>query len=269
MSIPDPTPVALYPCTVVHKRLRPFLHRFSYRVMSLYVDVEQLPALGRKLRLFSHNRWNLFSIYNRDHGARDGSSLRGWIDRHLDGAGIDLDGGPVRLLTCPRVLGYVFNPLSLWFCFHRNGELRAVLYEVNNTFGERHSYLVPIEGGARRDEVLSHEADKQLYVSPFLGMDARYAFRLTAPADRFAISIQQSNARGLQMVACQHGRRERLTDRRLLRLFLANPLLGLKVIGAIHWQALRLWRKGARLQQRPTAPSADVSVIATTPMSVH
>ncbi len=252
---------ALYFGKVMHKRLRPFEHRFTYRVFSLYLDLDGLGALDRKLGLFSHNRWNLFSFNDRDHGPRDGRPLRPWIEGHLRRAGIDLAGGRLRLLCYPRVLGYVFNPLTIWFCHHADGSLRAILYEVGNTFGQSHSYLLPLAAG-REDGPIAQSAEKSFYVSPFIAMTSRYHFRLTVPDEKLAIAIRQDVPQGGQLLARQSGRRRALSDRNLLLAFFAYPLMTLKVIGAIHWEALRLWFKGAKLQPRPAAPAQEVSFVS-------
>lgn len=260
--MPATTGSALYCGRVVHKRLLPFAHAFRYRTFQLFLELDELPDLDRRLRLFSHNRWNLFGFSDRDHGPRDGRPLRPWIDAHLADAGIDLEGGPVRLLCFPRVLGYVFNPLSIWFCHHRDGSLRALLYEVSNTFGERHSYLVPVSLGADGAPT-PHSVAKRFYVSPFIGMAGRYDFRLTPPGERMVVSIRHTTAEGLLLVASQSGRRRPLDDRSLLGVLLGYPLLTLKVIAAIHWQALRLWAKGARPLRRPPPPAPEVTLIAS------
>ncbi len=252
-------PSCLYLGRVMHKRLIPFRHRLDFRVFSLFVDLDALPGLSRRLRLFSHNRWNIFSFMDGDHGPRDGSALRPWLDAQLNEAGIDLDGGPVRLLCFPRVLGYVFNPLTIWFCHHSSGELKAVLYEVSNTFGERHGYLIPTDPGHTADRTLRQSCDKRFYVSPFITMNARYHFRLAEPGERLSVLIRQWTDEGELLIAAQTGEREALSDRSLLRAFVTYPLMTLKVIAGIHWHALRLWRKGATLQHRPAAPAEPVT----------
>ena len=251
----------LYVGRVMHKRLIPFRHRLDYRVFSLYLDLDELPALSRRLRLFSHNRWNLFSFQDRDHAARDGTGLRPWIERQLAEAGIDLEGGPVRLLCFPRILGYVFNPLTIWFCHHRSGRLAAILYEVRNTFGEKHGYLLPVDPHREPGTPIRQSCDKGFYVSPFIGMVATYHFRLVEPDERLAVLIRQWTPEGELLVASQLGRRESLSDASLLRVFLSHPLMTLKVIAAIHWQALKLWRRGARLVPRPAAPRQAVTIV--------
>lgn len=250
----------LYFGRVMHKRLRPFGHRFSYRTFSLFLDLDDLPGLDRNLRVFSHNKANLFSFYDKDHGPRDGSPLRPWIDARLAAEGIDLEGGAVRMLCFPRVFGYVFNPLTLWFCHHRDGRLKAVLYEVRNTFGEKHCYLLPVSETWQEDQPLLQACDKAFYVSPFIGMTSRYNFRIKLPDEHLSVLIRQAVPEGELLVATQTGRRSPLTSAQLLSTVLRYPLLTFKVIAAIHWQALRLWVKGAPFQKRAgkkAGPSED------------
>lgn len=253
MTAADPGDAApaLYYGRVMHKRLLPFRHRFDYRVVSLWLDLDTLAALPRRLRLLAHNRFGLFSIHDRDHGPRDGSPLRPWVESALAARGIDLAGGPIRLLCFPRVLGYGFNPLSLYFCHHADGSLRAVLYEVKNTFGQQHGYLLPVDPARRPGEPIVQSCGKRFYVSPFIGMASTYRFRLKEPDERLSVLIRQSVPEGEILLATLTGRRAPLTDRELARAFLTHPLITLKVIGAIHWQALLIWRKGATIFKRP------------------
>jgi hypothetical protein len=234
---------------VMHRRLRPVRHRFAYRVFSCLIDLDELEVLGR-LRFFGHNCFNLMSFHDRDHGPRDGSPLRPWIEARLAGAGIDIAGGPVRLLCFPRMLGYVFNPLSIWFCHHADGRLRAILYEVANTFGERHSYLILVRP-TDADHTIAQSCTKAFHVSPFIALAGRYIFRLRAPDARLAISIREEDGEGPVMVAAQNGERRCFAPAMVLQAFFLYPLMTLKVIGAIHFEALRLWRKGARIHRRP------------------
>jgi DUF1365 family protein len=251
----------LYFGRVSHKRKLPFRHRLDFRVFSVYLDLDELPGLSRRLRLFSHNRWNIFSFLDRDHGPRDGSALRPWIEAHLSDAGIDLQGGAVRLLCFPRLLGYVFNPLAIWFCYHDSGRLAAVLYEVRNTFGEKHCYLIPVDAARLPDAPIEQSCEKMFYVSPFIGMLATYHFRLSEPGERLAVVIRQWVPEGEILVAAQTGRRRPLDDRRLLRALFAYPLMTLKVIVGIHLHAFALWRQGAKVEARPRAPDAEVELV--------
>ncbi len=243
---------------VMHRRLFPMRYRFTYRVFSLLLDLEQLPALHRGLRLFSHNRFNLFSFHDRDHGPRNGTALRPWIDAVLAAQGIDLAGGTVRLLCFPRVLGYVFNPLSVWYCQHADGELRAVLCEVNNTFGEGHSYLLHASGAPLDCPVRGHKP-KVLHVSPFIAMDAHYQFRLAKPASSLSVLIHEYQHDELMLVATLTGRLQPLTDGRLGAAFVRYPLLTLKVMAMIHWQALKIWWRGGRFHPKPAPPETEVT----------
>ncbi|MEX0450248.1 UNVERIFIED_CONTAM: DUF1365 domain-containing protein [Spiribacter pallidus] len=259
----DKTPAALaiYPGRLIHERRVKPHYRFAYRVFSLCLDVDRLDEAARRHRFFSHNRFNLIGFYDRDHGPKDGSSLRPWIDRQLTAAGIDLEGGRVELLCYPRVLGYVFNPLSLWFCRHADGSLRAVLAEVRNTFDEWHGYLIHDEGRPL-PERLEDRAGKVFHVSPFLPREGHYRFRLQAPAERYHATVNWHNASDPEqpaLIAVQSGRRARGGDRGLLRVAVTVPLMTLKVIAAIHWQALKIWLRGGRFYRKPAPPESEIS----------
>lgn len=244
----------------MHARLRPFRHRFVYRVFSAYIDLDELAALQKGLRVFSHNRWNIFSFYDSDFGPRDGRNLKTWIEERLAADGIDIRGGKVGLLCFPRLFGYAFNPLSIWFCHDAENRLVAVLYDVRNTFGQSHRYLIPVTSRRETGHAIEQESAKQFYVSPFMDMDVTYRFRLSEPGARLAVRIDQEDADGCGFTATHTARRVALGDASLLRAFVTYPLLTLKVIGGIHWEALRLWRKGAWVRPRPAPPSRDITV---------
>lgn len=254
---------AIYFGHVMHHRHHPFQHRFRYRVFSLYADMEALPRLGSKLRLFAYNRFGIFSFYDADHGARDGSSALAWVRGELARHGIKDAGARVRILCFPRILGYVFNPLTVYFCFDASGRLGALLYEVKNTFGEQHGYLVPIT--KETPSLMKHEADKTFYVSPFIDMTARYHFQTQEPGEGLHILINETLDSQLLLTALQTGRRAPLNDRSLLKAFLGYPLLTLHVMVSIHWQALKLWLKGAKYYSRPTPPSIAVERVDQIP----
>jgi uncharacterized protein len=239
---------ALFAGHVMHQRTRPKPHRLRYSVFYLALDLEEAPAVGLALRFFSVNRFNLFSIHERDHGDGSGSPLLDQIRAKLHDAQIDA-GGAVVLMTMPRMLGYAFNPLSLYFCHRKDGELVAILYEVNNTFGQRHTYLIPAIPDA--DGLVRQESAKSLYVSPFLDTDMRYAFVVAPPKGRVAISIIARDGEGPVLIAKLAADRVPFADATLARAALAYPFLTLKVVAAIHWEALRLWLKGVGLVQRP------------------
>jgi hypothetical protein len=247
---------ALYDGAVVHRRFRPRVHRLRYRLFQLLIDLDELPALDRGLRLFGYNRLALFSCHDRDHGAGLDRPLRSQVEALLARAGLEAGGGPIRLLAAPRVLGYVFNPLSLYYCHRPDGQLTAVVLEVNNTFGERHFYVAAAQDGAVRSACA-----KAFFVSPFMGMDMTYDFRLAAPDETAEVAILGRESGGAPLIFARFaGRRRALTDAALLRVFLVHPLMTLKVVAAIHFEALRLLAKGLRLRPKPTPPPRSVTV---------
>jgi hypothetical protein len=251
----------LYAGTVMHRRVRPRAHRLRYRVFWMLLDLDEIESLPRRLRLFSHNRFNAVSFFDKDHGDGSGRPLRLQVEAHLKDAGIDIDGGPIRLFCMPRVFGYGFNPLSVYFCYRPDGTLAALLYEVHNTFRQRHSYLIPVDPAA--GAVVEQRCRKLFYVSPFMDMDMDYTFRVGLPTDRITVAIRAADKDGLLLAAALGGKRRALTDLALARLLSVYPLLTLKVIGAIHWHALRLVLKGYRLQPRPSPPEIPVTVVNT------
>ncbi len=251
---------ALYVGTVIHRRLRPRRHYLRYAAFWMLLDLDEIDRLTRRLRLFSRRRFNAMSFYHTDHGEQTEEPLRRQIERHLGAAGIAFDGGTVQLLCMPRIFGYGFNPLSIYFCYRADGTLAALLYEVRNTFGERHSYLIPAEN--RASGVIHQSCEKRFYVSPFMDMNLRYDFRVVPPAEMTSVVISASDAQGLLIVASLIGRRKPLNDAVLFWLLLRMPFLTLKVVGAIHWHALRMWLKGFVLKRRPTKPAQPVTVVA-------
>lgn len=253
---------ALYAGIVVHHRLRPARHRMRYGMDWMLFDLDDMP----KARLFSRNRFNLVSFHDRDHlGGGDKAALnpplRVQVEAAMTSAGLAPDGGPIRVLCMPRVLGHVFNPLSVFFCYRRDGSLAALLYEVNNTFGQRHSYLIPVEATGHR--TIRQHCAKAFYVSPFMRMDITYNFRILPPADTTVVVVNGDDAEGRVISTSFAGHRRPLTDRALLGLVARHGLLSLKVLGAIHWEAMKLWLKGLRLQPRPEPPAQAVTIVST------
>jgi uncharacterized protein len=248
---------ALYFGEVMHARLKPMAHRFSYRVMSLLIDLDRLEAADRQSALFGVNRAALYSFNEADHGARDGTSLRLYAQACAAERGVDLRGGRVRLLCYPRLLGFAFNPLSVYFCERADGELALLIYEVRNTFGDIQAYVVPVEPGELSDAGVRQQQDKRFYVSPFIEMATRYHFRVLPPGAQVKLRILQTDREGPLLAAAFNGHRRSLTTAALLRSLFALPLVTFKIVAAIHWQALRLWLKGARLVPRPHAAAAN------------
>lgn len=248
---------ALYVGDVMHARLKPVGHRFSYRVMSLLIDLDRLADANRQSALFGVNRAALYSFHEADHGPRDGSSLRVYVQHCAAAEGIDLTGGRVLLLCYPRLFGYTFNPLSAYFCYGADGQLAMMIYEVRNTFGDIHAYALPVRPGDISAAGVRQQQDKLFYVSPFIDMAMRYHFRVLPPGNDVRLRILETDPEGPLLAATFNGRRRALTTPALLRAFGAFPLVTFKIIAAIHWEALRLWIKGARMVPRGTAPASE------------
>ncbi|MDX6748280.1 DUF1365 domain-containing protein [Geminicoccaceae bacterium 1502E] len=247
----------LYRGTVMHHRLRPVPHRFTYRVFSLFLDLDEVAELDRRLRLLSFERFNVASFMARDHGPRDGSPLRPWVLERLAEHGIRVTAPRIQLLCFPRLLGYVFNPLSIYFV-HEGERLAALVYEVKNTFGGQHVYVAVTDGSSIDGRITVHEVDKAFHVSPFVPMRARYRFFLAVPGERLSMVIRESDQEGPLLVAGHTADRLSLTDGNLLTCLAGNFFMTLKIIAGIHVEALRLWRKGVPVQTRETreAPAA-------------
>jgi len=243
---------ALYDGSVMHHRVRPRRHRFTYKVFWSLLDIDRLDDLPA---FFSHNRFNLFSFRDSDHGPRNGNALRPWIEEVCAEHGLNISGGKVQLLSFPRILGYAFNPLSVWFCRDASGDLVGVLYETANTFGEYHSYLLPVVDGD-----IDHTWKKNLFVSPFIDLEATYRFRIQAPSDRIVVASRVADSGGHLLTAALEGTRLDMSSSNLLRLFVRRPLMTVKVIVGIHYEAIRLILKRAPYRSRGAPPSDLVSM---------
>ncbi len=245
-----PTGDALYIGHVHHQRHRPRAHRLRYAVFYLLLDIDQMAATARRLWLIGHNRRGVFGVHDRDHGAAPGQGLRAMVLAQLAAAGVDVEGlagGQIHLLTMPRVMGYGFNPLSLFYCHDAAGRLAAILYEVRNTFGERHFYAHAVTGSA----VLRHSSAKAFYVSPFLPDDLQYDFVVAPPDERLRVEITAHDGQGPMLYAALSGQRRALTNGALLSAALRFPLQSIKVITAIHWEACKIWAKKIPIWRHP------------------
>lgn len=262
----SPDQASLFTGRVTHARLRPFVHKLAYRVFSLWLDIDRIADTASKSRLFAYNRFGLAAFYDKDHGDRTDAPLRAWVERTLTSVEIAPPGGPIRLLCFPRILGYVFNPLSLFFCYDRNERLSAIIYEVHNTVGGAHAYAAPVAEEPQR--LIRQSADKVFYVSPFIGMTARYDFAVAPPGDSFALTIRESVPEGPQLVATHAGERRAFTDGQLAWLLAAHPLMTIKVFAAILVEAFFLWTKGARYNSPVPTQGPPVTRGWATPESV-
>lgn len=247
---------ALYHGAVMHHRHQPKRHHFVYRITSWLIDIDELPELDRTLFGFAYNRFSLFSLYDKDYGFADGRPLREFID-HLMADHQLPHPHRVELLCQVRSLGMLFNPLVVWFCYTPDNRLSAVVYEVRNTFGQRHHYLVPVTHPEQA--VQQHRASKCFYVSPFMEMDCEYRFRFKAPDERLQFAIHQYSQARRMLTATWAGDRAPLTQKNLLAQVIRNPVSAVKIFVSIHWEALRLWCKGLKLIKRPAPPVLPVT----------
>jgi uncharacterized protein len=253
---PAPAEAAcLYRGEVMHARLKPFGHRFSYRVFNLLIDLDQLEKAKALSALFSVNRFNLVSFHEADHRHEpSGASLRQELNAILATAGLAEPAARITLLCYPRILGFVFNPISVYFAYDTEDRLAAAIYEVRNTFGHRHTYVARVEDGELTDAGLRQHREKLLHVSPFVGMDAAYDFRILPPGKLVRLRIMETeNAKPL-LAATLVARKMPLTSLGLAKEMLRAPLLTLKVVAGIHYEAVKLWLKGARYYSIPQAP---------------
>lgn len=239
----------LYRTGVVHARPRLSPYRFRYRLFHLLLDVDRLPTTARRLRLFSYNRTNLLSFHDRDFGPGDGSTPRAWLEPLLRRHGHDFELVRIEVLCMPRVLGKAFNPLTVWYCRDARDALRAVVCEVHNTFGERHSYVLGTDGDERAEREV-HRAPKRFFVSPFLPLAGAYEFRLRLPGKRIGVQIDYRVAGMSLLHASLQGAAAPLDDWQLARALARMPLQTLRVVAGIHWQALRLWWRGTPMFDR-------------------
>ena len=233
----------IYSGSVIHKRFKPKEHFFKYKVFSLFLDLSELNELDDKLNFFSLNKFNLISFHEIDHGNRDGSSLLDWVKNNLSKNNVSTVNIKVKLLCYPRILGYVFNPLSVFFVYDQNENLISILYEVKNTFGEQHTYFFKVEN---QNKLIQNNCSKKFHVSPFIEMNCNYFFKILNPAQKLSVIIDQYDQKGKILFASQDGERSDLTSKNLMKSYLKHPLMTFKIISAIHFEAFKLWIKGIR-----------------------
>ncbi len=233
---------SIYNGTVIHKRFKPKIHFFKYKVFSLLIDLSELDILDKKINFFSYNKFNLISFFDKDHGERDGSPLIQWVKKNLRDNQINSENIRIKLLCYPRILGYVFNPLSVFYVYNNDEKLISILYEVKNTFGEQHTYIFKVEN----NNLLQHNCVKKFHVSPFIEMDCNYFFRILKPAEKISVIIDQYQSNEKILYASQDGKRTEFTSSELIKSYLKHPLMTFKIISAIHFEAFKLWAKGIK-----------------------
>lgn len=257
MEISVSNAVTLYTCDVMHRRHFPQSYRFDYRVFSLLLDIDDYQA-DKSSSILSFNRFNLFSVFTKDHGARDGSQWRSWADEVLDKQQLSNAKLQIKLLCFPRILGYAFNPISLWYCYGEDQKLYAVICEVSNTFGEHHHYVLHNENKPYSHDVKANKK-KNFHVSPFINMNADYQFTIDSPDEDLKIIINEYQDNELMLTATQRGKERKIDTPHLLGLFFRIPFMTLKIMWLIHWQALKIWIRGGTYHKKPEAPKEDFS----------
>ena len=246
----------IYNGTVIHKRFKPKIHFFKYKVFSLLIDLSELNNLDKKIGFFSYNKFNLISFFDKDHGDRDGSLVINWVKKNLKENDVNCENIRIKLLCYPRILGYVFNPLSIFYVYDKNDKLISLLYEVKNTFGEQHTYIFKI----KENNLLKHNCEKKFHVSPFIEMNCSYFFRTLKPADKISIIIDQYQLNEKILYASQDGKRTDFTTSELIKSYLKHPLMSFKVIAAIHFEAFKLWTKGIKFIQKKFKIKNNISI---------
>ena len=233
----------IYTGKVIHKRFKPKEHYFKYNVFSLLIDLNELEEINTYIKFFSYNRFNIISFYDKDHGDRDGSSIKLWVKKNLKSIGIMTEDISIKLLCYPRIFGYVFNPLSTYFIYNKHSELISIFYEVKNTFGEQHTYIFK----AQDEKTVQNKCKKKFYVSPFIEMDCEYHFKTLNPREQLSVVINQNDKDGKLLFASQDGISKAFNNKNLILSYLTHPLMTFKIIGAIHYEAFKLWAKRIKL----------------------
>ena len=235
----------IYNGVVTHKRFKPVKHFLKYKTFSFFIDLDEIEKLDKNNIIFSFNRFNIFSFYNRDHGDRDGKSLKNWVMDNLIKFKISENINKIKLLCYPRIFGYVFNPLSIFYCY-QDEKLKVIFYEVKNTFNEQHTYIFKVNDS----NIVTQKCKKKFYVSPFMNMDTYYSFKLLNPDEKLSVTIEQTDKKDTILTAVQTGERKDFNLKQLVVNFFKYPLMTIKIISAIHFEALLLWKKGAIYRKR-------------------
>ena len=246
----------IYTGKVIHKRFKPKEHYFKYNVFSLLIDLNELEEINKYIKFFSYNKFNIISFYDKDHGDRDGSSIKLWVKKNLRNIGIMTEDISIKLLCYPRIFGYVFNPLSTYFIYNKHSELISIFYEVKNTFGEQHTYIFK----AQDEKTIQNKCKKKFYVSPFIEMDCEYHFKTLNPREQLSVVINQNDKDGKLLFASQDGISKDFNNKNLILSYLTHPLMTFKIIGAIHYEAFKLWAKRIKLIEKKIKLKNNITI---------
>ena len=247
---------SIYIGNVIHKRFKPKVHFFKYKVFSILIDISEINLLHKNLKIFSYNRFNIISFYDVDHGPRDGTSVKEWVIKNLKDNQIDTKDIKIKLLCYPRIFGFVFNPLSVFFIYNKKSELISILYEVKNTFDEQHTYIFK---NRENENLIKHTCKKKFHVSPFIEMNCTYFFKILKPGDKISVIIDQYDEEGKLLYASQDGSRIELNNKNLFLSYLKHPLMTFKIIAAIHFEAFKLWIKGIKFIKKKLKIKNNIS----------
>jgi len=248
---------SIYIGNVIHKRFKPKIHFFKYKVFSILLDISEIDILDKSLKIFSYNKFYIVSFYDADHGPRDGTSIKEWVIKNLNDNRINTENIKIKLLCYPRIFGYVFNPLSVFFIYNKNSELISILYEVKNTFGEQHTYVFKTK---ENENYIKHTCKKKFHVSPFIEMDCTYFFKILKPSEKISVIIDQYDEEGKLLYASQDGDRIELNNKNLVLSYLRHPLMTFKIIVAIHFEAFKLWTKGIKFIKKRLKIKNNISI---------
>ena len=248
---------AIYNGQVIHKRFKPKVHYFRYNVFSLLIDLSELDTIDKEISFFSLNKFNLISFFEKDHGERDGSSLINWVNKNLEKNNIPIQDIKIKILCYPRILGFVFNPLSVFYVYNSQNKLISILYEVKNTFGEQHTYIFKI---TKDENLVQNKCAKKFHVSPFIEMDCNYFFRLLKPGDKISVIIDQYDKEDKILFASQDGIRTEFNSKELIKSYLKHPLMTFKIIIAIHYEAFKLWIKGIKFIKKKIKIKNNITI---------
>ena len=248
---------AIYNGQVIHKRFKPKVHYFKYKVFSLLLDLSELEILDKKVNFFSFNKFNLISFHEKDHGERDGSSLKLWVQKNLEKNNIQNTDIKIKILCYPRIFGFVFNPLSVFYVYNLEGQLISILYEVKNTFGEQHTYIFKV---LKDSNLIQNNCSKKFHVSPFIEMNCNYFFRLLKPGNKISVIIDQYDSEDKVLYASQDGIRSDFNTKQLIKSYLKHPIMTFKIILAIHYEAFRLWAKGIKFIKKKIKIKNNITI---------